>query len=179
MISIESGNYLCCKLLMHHAHCQFDVRLLLCAVQHTAATCDVAHPRPHADCLCVSACTRTAAFADVDGQLGNSATMEAAASPTACSDACDAQSACLAYWVSANATWQCKLLAGEFRRGGFLRHMFCHALEPACSHMAHNLRRGSNKCCVQHCSVSAQQDLCRLRMGRRCAAMLGMLAVRT
>jgi hypothetical protein len=60
---------------------------------------------------------------DVDGQLGNSANVAAATTPTACNDACDAQSACLAYWLSAssnNGTWQCKLLAGEFRKGELL-----------------------------------------------------------
>jgi hypothetical protein len=57
--------------------------------------------------------------AGADAQLGNSATLEAANNPSQCKDACDAQSACLGYWVSAGsaASWQCRLLGGEFRRG--------------------------------------------------------------
>jgi hypothetical protein len=85
----------------------------------------------------------TATHADVDGKLGNGATIEAATSPVACNNACDAQSACLAYWVTANSdrTWQCKLLAGEFRKGELQHMVSCR--------VTHRLG-GAESACRQH-----------------------------
>ncbi|WIA41051.1 hypothetical protein OEZ86_004687 [Tetradesmus obliquus] len=59
------------------------------------------------------------ANAVADAQLGNSAAIESATIPSKCRDACDAQSACLGYWVSAGSadSWQCRLMAGEYRKG--------------------------------------------------------------